>query len=161
MSPDCLPPARCDFSHARKGKQPFQEKTLEKGRFPFLAWEKSHLAGGRHTWGSLISVPLALRVFFFLGGGEYIFFFSGPKVSSGQVRPRQGTEICSFGAPSPLEALHWIFCFLSSIDVQFSKTSPLKSGESSEKSSGENRVKSCHVCGCHGFFGPEKRPPSH
>ena len=40
--------------------------------------------------------------------------------------------------------------------MQFSKTSPLKSGESSEKSSGENRVKSCHVCGCHGFFGPEK-----
>ena len=71
--------------------------------------------------------------------------------NSGQVRPRQGTEICNFGAPSPLEALHWIFCFFSSIDVQFSKTSPLKSGERSEKSSGENRVKSCHVCGCHGF----------
>ena len=71
---------------------------------------------------------------------------------SGQVRPRQGTEICNFGAPSPLEALHWIFCFFSSVYVQFSKTSPLKSGESCEKSSGENRVKSCHVCGCHGFF---------
>ena len=39
--------------------------------------------------------------------------------------------------------------------MSFSKTSPLKSGESSEKSSGENRVESCHVCGCHGFFGPE------
>ena len=71
---------------------------------------------------------------------------------SGQVRPRQGTEICNFGAPSPLD----FFCFFSNyIYVQFSKTSPLKSGESSEKSSGENRVKSCHVCGCHGFFGPE------
>ena len=74
---------------------------------------------------------------------------------SGHVRPRQGTEICNFGAPSPLEALHWIFCFFSSFYVQFSKMSPLKSGESSEKSSGENRVKSCHVCGCHGFFGPD------
>ena len=74
---------------------------------------------------------------------------------SGQVRPRQGTEICNFGAPSPLEALHWTFCFFSRFYVQFSKTSPLKSGESSEKSSGENRVKSCHVCGCHGFFGPD------
>ena len=63
--------------------------------------------------------------------------------------------ICNFGAPSPLVALHWIFCFFSSIYVHFSKTSPLKSGESSEESSGENRVKSCHVCGCHGFFGPE------
>ena len=48
---------------------------------------------------------------------------------------------------SPLD-----FCFFSNIYVQFSKTSPLKSGESSEQSSGENRVKSCHVCGCHGFF---------
>ena len=73
---------------------------------------------------------------------------------SGQVRPRQGTEICNFGAPSPLEALYWIFCFFSSVYVQFSKTSPLKSGESCKKSSGENRVKSCHVCGCHGFLRP-------
>ena len=49
------------------------------------------------------------------------------------------------------------FLLFSSIYVQFSKTSPLKSGESSEKSSGENRVKSCHVCGCHGFFGPKSK----
>ena len=74
---------------------------------------------------------------------------------SGRVRPRQGTEICNFGAPSPLEARRWILCFFSSIYVQFRKRSPLKSGESSEKSSGENRVKSCHVCGCHGFLGPD------
>ena len=53
---------------------------------------------------------------------------------------------------SPLD-----FLLFSSIYVQFSKTSPLKSGESSEKSIGENRVKSCHVCGCHGFFGPDFR----
>ena len=52
--------------------------------------------------------------------------------NSGRVRPRQGTEICNFGAPSPLEALHWIFCFFSCIYVQFSKTRPLKSGGSSE-----------------------------
>ena len=38
--------------------------------------------------------------------------------------------------------------------MQFSKTRPLKSGESSEKSSGENRIKSCHVSGCHGFSAP-------
>ena len=75
--------------------------------------------------------------------------------SSGPIRPRQGTEICNFGAPSPLEALHWIFCSFFGFYVQFSKKSPRKSGESSEKSSGENRIKSCHVCGCHGFFGPE------
>ena len=42
--------------------------------------------------------------------------------------------------------------------MQFSKTSPLKSGESSEKSSGENRVKSCHVCGYHGFSGGRTVP---
>ena len=51
---------------------------------------------------------------------------------------------------SPLD-----FCFFSSIYVQFSKMSPLKSGKSSGKSSGENRVKSCHVCDRHGFFGPD------
>ena len=73
----------------------------------------------------------------------------------GPIRPRQGTEICNFGAPSPLEALHWIFCSFSRFYLQFSKKSHRKSGESSEKSSGENRVKSCHVCGCHGFFAPE------
>ena len=75
---------------------------------------------------------------------------------SGQVRPRQGTEICNFGAPSPWRLSTGFFCFFSSIYVQFSKTSSLKSGESSEKSSGENRVKCCHVCGCHGFAGFRK-----
>ena len=37
------------FPHARKGKRPFQRKTLGKGRFLFLAWEKSHLAGSRKS----------------------------------------------------------------------------------------------------------------
>ena len=41
MSPDFLPPARCDFPHARKGKWPLT----------------------RDYRGSLTSVPLALRVF--------------------------------------------------------------------------------------------------
>ena len=78
-------------------------------------------------------------------------------LNSGPIRPRQGTEIYNFGAPSPLEALHWLFCSFSRFYLQFSKKSPRKSGESSEKSSGENRVKSYHVCGCHGFFGPDKQ----
>ena len=64
-------------------------------------------------------------------------FWRGPEIFgrarslvSGHVRPRQGPEICNFGAPSPLEALHWIFLlFFSSIYVQFSKMSPLESGE--------------------------------
>ena len=100
--------------------------------------------------GRLSTTDASLAVFLFKVG-----HFRNQK--SGQVGPRQGTEICNFGAPSPLEALHWIFCYFSSIYVQFSKTSPTKSGESSEKSRGENRVKSCHVCGCHGLSGPEKR----
>ena len=36
----------------------FQRKTLDKGHFPFLVWEKSHLAGGR-TSG--LTKPFALR----------------------------------------------------------------------------------------------------
>ena len=113
--------------------------------------------------GSQICVPAALR--------EETLPFSNKEVqkathaweslfrkapdTQGTFDHDKGQKSANFGAPSPLEALHWIFCFFSSLYVQFSKTSPLKSGESSEKSSGENRVKSCHVCGCHGFFGPE------
>ena len=56
--------------------------------------------------------------------------------------------------------LHWrlstgFFVFSPVFMCNLSKTSPSKSGESSEKSSGENRVKSCRACGCHGFFGPD------
>ena len=81
---------------------------------------------------------------------------------SGQKRPQfQDAFDHDKGQKSAISGrrLHWIFCFFSSFYVQYSKTSPLKSGESSEKSSGENRVKSCHVCGCHGFFGPDNSPP--
>ena len=56
------------------------------------------------------------RVLYGAGGGKIIL--------SGQVRPRQGTEICNFGATSPLEALHWIFCFSSSIYVQLVRRAP-------------------------------------
>ena len=49
MSPDFLPPATCDFSNAIQGKGYFQGKTLEKGHFPFIAWEKSHVAGDRKS----------------------------------------------------------------------------------------------------------------
>ena len=61
--------------------------------------------------------------------------------------------------------LHWrlstrFFAFSPPFYVQFSETSPLKSGESSEKSN-KNCVKSCHVCGCHGFFfGLQKNSPT-
>ena len=56
--------------------------------------------------------------------------------------------------------LHWrlstgFFAFSPGSLCILVRRAPQKSGESSEKSSGENRVKSCHVCGCHGFFSPE------
>ena len=86
------------------------------------------------------------------GSCSFLRFF--PLRCSGRVRPWQGTEICNFGALSPLEALHWSFCFFSSIYVRFSKTSPLKSGESSETSSGENRVKSLSRLWLSWFFRP-------
>ena len=51
---------------------------------------------------------------------------------SGHVRPRQGTEICHFGAPSPLHFfnfLQWIFSLFSRFTVQFSKEMGPKYGE--------------------------------
>ena len=102
---------------------------------------------GGWNWGS----------FFWGGGAKY--FFQGRNVHQMLF---QDTFDHDKGQKSAISGrrLHWrlstgFLRFFSSIYVQFSKTSPLKSGESSEKSSGENRVKSCHVCGCHGFFGPQ------
>ena len=80
---------------------------------------------------------------------KFVFLGSGTRSTTTRNRNLQFRGAVSTGG-SPLD-----FLLFSSINVQFSKTSPLKSGESSEKSSGENRVKSCHVCGCHGFFGPD------
>ena len=49
------------FFPREKGKTAiFRRFFFETAVFPFLAWEKSHLAGGRKS-GSLISVPLARR----------------------------------------------------------------------------------------------------
>ena len=48
------------FPREKGKKRPLSRVFLCKGRFPFLAWEKSHLAGIDNR-GSLISVPLALR----------------------------------------------------------------------------------------------------
>ena len=107
-------------------------------------WLKNDFAGPRGKWlkndSNLDSSPEWSRVwshFRVTSPGPEKSNIESPKVSfldpgsvaqrrfSGQVRPRQGTEICNFGAPSPLEALHWIFCFFSGIYMQFSKTSPL------------------------------------
>ena len=43
-------PCEMRFFPREKGKNClFLRKALDKGRFPFLAWEKSHLAGGRKS----------------------------------------------------------------------------------------------------------------
>ena len=43
-------PCEMRFFPREKGKTAFVEVvSLYKGRFPFLAWEKSHLAGGRKS----------------------------------------------------------------------------------------------------------------
>ena len=102
-----------------------------------------HICVRPHLPGALLTLQIAAA----FGRGKVSI-----RTSSTTTRDRnlQFRGAVSTGG-SPLDFL----LFLSSSYVQFSKTSPLKSGENSEKSSGENRVKSCHVCGCHGFFGPE------
>ena len=47
---------------------------------------------------------------------ESLFFGLEEGPLSGHVRPRQGTEICNFGVPSPLDFLsflQWNFCLFS------------------------------------------------
>ena len=41
----------------------------------------------------------------------------------------------------------------------FSGKPPREKPPNAAADSGENRVKSCHVCGCHGFFGPDPLLP--
>ena len=53
-------PCEMRFSHARKGKRPFQRETLDKCRFKFSRG-KHRVSQGVDNRGSLISVPLALR----------------------------------------------------------------------------------------------------
>ena len=63
MSPDFLPPARCELFPREKGKTAFVEGFFsEKAVFPFSR-AKKHISRGVEHRGSLISVPLALRVF--------------------------------------------------------------------------------------------------
>ena len=64
MSPDFLFPARCDVSPREKGKTAFAERFSLKRPFSLSRVGKTHLAGGRKSRGSLISVPLALREYY-------------------------------------------------------------------------------------------------
>ena len=60
MSPDFLPPARCDVFHARKGNGLFKERPSTKAISPFSRG-KNRISQGVENRGSLITVPLALR----------------------------------------------------------------------------------------------------
>ena len=68
VSPDFLPPARCDFSHSRKGKRPTLLKRIpfEKGHYQGIRFKKAvfpfsrgknRISQGVENRGSLISVP--------------------------------------------------------------------------------------------------------
>ena len=59
MSPDFLPPARCDFPTRERENGPFKEKPSTKAISPFSR-RKNRISQGVENRGSLISVPLAL-----------------------------------------------------------------------------------------------------
>ena len=61
MGPDSLPPARCDFPTRERENGLFKEKPSTKAVFPFLRG-KNRISQGVENRGSLISVPLAVRV---------------------------------------------------------------------------------------------------
>ena len=61
MSPDFLPPARCDFPTQERGNDLCRGFFIEEAVFPFSRG-KDRFSQGVENRGSLISVPLALRV---------------------------------------------------------------------------------------------------
>ena len=60
--PDLLPPATYDFSHAIQGEGHCQEKPIAKEAIFPLSRGRNRMPQGVENRGSLISVPLALRV---------------------------------------------------------------------------------------------------
>ena len=73
---------------------------------------------------------------------------------SGRIRPQQGTEICNFGASSPLEFFGFFssaFSSFSRFSVYLSEKSLQKCGEIPDLRAGEKGAESCHVSGCHGL----------
>ena len=75
-------------------------------------------------------------------------FFRTSSTTTGDRNLQFRGAVSTGGSPLDFLLLLQYLCAISY------KTSPLKSGESSENPV-EKIVKSCHVCGCHGFFGPE------
>ena len=69
-----------------------------------------HNIFSKHSPPTVLFPQLTARSLLLADMSQYI-----GQSESGQVRPRQGTEICNPGAPSPLEALHWIYCAFSPV----------------------------------------------
>ena len=78
--------------------------------------------------------------------------------SAGRVRPRQGTEICKFGAPSPFSftfSSGSSFCSFSRFSVKCCNKSTQNVEKIARFPGGEKSVESCHVSGCRGFVRPD------
>ena len=76
--------------------------------------------------------------------------------SSRRVQPRQGTEICNFGSPSPLFFLNYfqlIFPFSPGFLCNFVRTSPEIWRALPDFRAEKESLTSCHASGW--FFGPE------
>ena len=75
---------------------------------------------------------------------------------------RTRSTTCNFGALSPLDFLNFLQCIFFPFSPGFLWTKERKSPQNVEKIArflgGEKRAESCHVSGCHGFFGPEYAP---
>ena len=90
----------------------------------FLAGSETH-THGKNTTGMTSTIPL-------------------------RIRSREGTDICNFGVPSPLDFfmfLQWIFCF-------FVRKSPQNVKKVARSPGRAKSVESCHVFSL--FFGKRR-----
>ena len=78
---------------------------------------------------------------------------------SGHVRPRLGPEIRNFGKISPLEFFEFspvdYLPFSPGFLCNFVRKRPQNVEKIARFPGREKSVESCHVSGCHGFFGPD------
>ena len=79
----------------------------------------------------------------------------GSVLESGHVRPRQGTEICNFGASSPLILGEVspvdFFPFSPGFLFDLVRKSPQNTENIARFPGAEESAESCHVSGCHVF----------
>ena len=164
------PPTKNSFQPPHLGTFPplpypiFLSKSLRNSlNFPQLTSSETIFGGSRKAVSDgpssrgfpfryVLPPPLALPSFF-LGGwgvsGFWVCLWASRKSThtSGDVRPRQATEISAISE----EFLHWIFSSFSSAKLNFP---PFQEGNVENMAPFPGRdmcIKSCHVSGCHGF----------